>query len=132
MTFLAVANHHFFIHFSEDHCRLSSAQSILEVPDSKRSLVLTMISKTFLFGCPDVHRARFERLLVDQLVYTSPWRKHISGTVEDLKQKMTWVSSIAIVVATLVDLCFSDLHTPRVRCLPIPRKTKLMLIVSNS
>ena len=83
-------------------------------------MVLTMISKILLFGFPDVHRARFERLWVDQVVYTSPWRKHVSGTVEALKQKMTWVSSIAIVMGTFLDLFFSDLRTPRVRYPPSP------------
>ncbi|KAH9164843.1 hypothetical protein EDB89DRAFT_1850829, partial [Lactarius sanguifluus] len=93
-------NHRFFIHFGEDHCRLSSDQAILEVPNNKESLVLAIISKTLLFGLPDRHRAQFERLWVDQLAYTAAWRKHVSGTVEDLKQMMSWVSSIA----TLWDL----------------------------
>jgi hypothetical protein len=99
----------------EDRCRLSSDQSILEMPDGTLSLVLTLMSKTVLFGFPDVHRARLEGLWVDQLAYTSPWRKHVSDTVEDLKQKMTWVGSIAVVVATFSHLFLSDLHTPRVR-----------------
>jgi hypothetical protein len=85
-----VANHRFFIHFGEDHCRLSSDQSILEAPDSKRSLALTIISKTLLLGLPDEHQAQFESLWVDQLAYTSPWRKHVSGTVEELNQLTSW------------------------------------------
>jgi hypothetical protein len=84
-----VANHRFFIHFGEDHCRLSSDQAILEAPDSKESLVLAVLSKTLLFGLPNRHKARFERLWVDQLAYTSPWRKHVSETAEDLKQMMS-------------------------------------------
>lgn len=92
---LIAANHRFFIHFGEDHCRLSSDQSILEVPDSKRSLALTILSKTLLLGLPDEYQARFESLWVDQLAYTSPWRKHVSGTVEELNQLTSWVSSIS-------------------------------------
>ena len=88
------ANHRFFIHFGEVHCRLSSDQSILEVPDSKRSLTLAIISNTLLFGLPNEHEAQFESLWVDQLAYTSPWRKHISGTVEELNYMMSWVSFI--------------------------------------
>jgi hypothetical protein len=91
-----VANHRFFIHFGEDHCRLSSDQSILEVPDSKQSLALTFVSKTLLLGLPDEHQARFESLWVDQLAYTSPWRKHVSGTVEELNQLMSWFFALLI------------------------------------
>ncbi|KAF8257102.1 hypothetical protein EI94DRAFT_1634117, partial [Lactarius quietus] len=47
-----IANHRFFIHFGEDHCRLSSDQAILEVPDAKRSLVLAILSKVLLFDFP--------------------------------------------------------------------------------
>jgi hypothetical protein len=92
---LPAANHRFFIHFGEDHCRLSSDQSILEVPDSKRSLTLAIISNTLLFGLPNEHQAKFESLWVDQLAYTSPWRKHVSGTMEELRHMMSWVSLIS-------------------------------------
>jgi len=110
MISLVVANHRFFIHFGEDHCRLSSDQAILEVPNGKESLVLTMISKTLLFGLPNRHRARFERLWVDQLAYTSPWRKHVSETTEDLKQIMSWVSSIAPVMGSLLTISLRTSH----------------------
>ncbi len=90
---LAAANHRFFIHFGEDHCRLSSDQPILDVPDNKRSLVLAIISKTLLLGLPDQYQARFESLWVDRLAYTFLWRKHVSETSEDLKQMTSWVSS---------------------------------------
>ena len=79
-----------------------------------------MIMKA-LFDLPDVYRAEIETLWVDQhaLSYSlSPmlsWRKHISNTVEDLKQKMSWVRLIAIVVEAILNLHVSDLHTPRVR-----------------
>jgi hypothetical protein len=95
LVILPAANHRFFIHFGEDHCRLSSDQSILEVPDSKRSLTLAIISNTLLFGLPNEHQAKFESLWVDQLAYTSPWRKHVSGTMEELRHMMSWVSSIS-------------------------------------
>ena len=90
------ANHRFFIHFGEDHCRLSSDQSILQVHDRKRSLTLAIVSNTLLFGLPNEHEAKFESLWVDQLAYTSPWRKHISGTVEELNYMMSWVGFISI------------------------------------
>ena len=90
---LPTANHRFFIHFGEDHCRLSSDQSILAVSESKRSLTLAIVSNTLLFGLPNEHEAKFESLWVDQLAYTSPWRKHVSRTVEELSHMMSWVSS---------------------------------------
>jgi hypothetical protein len=99
---LPAANHRFFIHFGEDHCRLSSDQSILEVPDSKRSLTLAIISNTLLFGLPNEHQAKFESLWVDQLAYTSPWRKHVSGTMEELRHMMSWVSLISTGLVSLL------------------------------
>ncbi|KAI9465769.1 hypothetical protein BJY52DRAFT_485793 [Lactarius psammicola] len=91
-----VANHRFFVHFGEDHCRLSSDQSILEVPDNKRSLVLAFISNALLFRLPNEHQARFESLWVDQLAYTAPWRKHVSGNVDDLNQMTSWFLALII------------------------------------
>src|ERR1700677_2476703 len=121
---LPVVNHRFIIYAGEDHCRMSSDQCVFRESDSERGLLLTVISKA-LFGLPDVHRAGIETLWVDQyaLSYSFSlvlsWRKHISDTIEDLKQKMSWVSLIAIVVEALVDLFLSDLHTPRVRLPPL-------------
>ncbi|KAI0301652.1 hypothetical protein B0F90DRAFT_1628576, partial [Multifurca ochricompacta] len=92
-----VANHRFITHFGEDHCRMSFDQSILKMPESKRSLTLAVISKA-LFDLPNERRARLENIWVDDLVYSSNWRKFIAETVEDLKQKMLWVSSIATAV----------------------------------
>ena len=106
---LTAANHRFFIHFGEDHCRLSSDQSILEVRDNKRSLVLAFISNALLFGLPHEHQARFESLWVDQLAYTAPWRKHISGTVDDLNQMTSWVSSISTGSASSLTFCLKFL-----------------------
>jgi len=91
-----VANHRFFIHFGEDHCRLSSDQPILEVPDSKRSLSLAILSNTLLFGLPNELESKFESLWVDQLAYTSPWRQHVAGTVEELTYMMTWFLALLI------------------------------------
>ncbi|KAH9017911.1 hypothetical protein EDB84DRAFT_664182 [Lactarius hengduanensis] len=117
-----VANHRFFIHFGEDHCRLSSDHSILEVPDNKRSLVLAIMSNTLLFGFPNEYQARFERLWMDQLTYSDPWRKHVSETVDDLKQMTSWflallisntlmiqVSSILVLTHTSLLLCILGL-----------------------
>ncbi|KAH9017912.1 hypothetical protein EDB84DRAFT_1566645 [Lactarius hengduanensis] len=91
-----VASHRFFIHFGEDHCRLSSDHSILEVPDNERSLVLSFVSNALLFGFPNELQARFESLWVDQHTYIAPWRKHVSGTVDDLKQMMLWFLALII------------------------------------
>lgn len=94
---LAVAKHRFILHAGEDHYLLRGSQCVFEKPESERSLLLTMISKA-LFGLPDVYKAEIEILWVDQHAFSysfSPmlsWRKHISDTVEDLKQKMSWVS----------------------------------------
>ncbi|KAI0280235.1 hypothetical protein BGY98DRAFT_914957 [Russula aff. rugulosa BPL654] len=96
MTYVArlwvvVANHRFFTHFGEDHCRMSSMHSILESPPKKRNIILRAISK-LLFDLPIEHKEHLENLWVDQLVYSAAWRKHVSGRVGDLLQKMTWVS----------------------------------------
>jgi len=79
-----IANRRFFIHFGEDHCRLSSDQLILEVPERKESLILAVVSNTLLFGYPNFYRARFEGLWVDQLAYISPWRKHFHEMIKEL------------------------------------------------
>ncbi|KAH9031463.1 hypothetical protein EDB84DRAFT_170415 [Lactarius hengduanensis] len=93
-----VANHRFFIHSNEGlkHCQLSSTQSTLEVPDSKWSLVLGIISKLLLFGIPDYYEERFKNFWVDQLVDAprSSWHEHASETIEDLKQTMSWILAL--------------------------------------
>jgi hypothetical protein len=91
--FSFTANHRFFTHFGEDHCRMSSVHSVLQAPDRKKSIILTAISKV-LFGLPNQHRERLERLWVDDLVYASAWRKHVSERIGDLRLKMIWVSQI--------------------------------------
>ena len=115
---LAVAKRRFILHASKYHCRLRGNQCVIEKPESERGILLTMISKA-LFGLPDVHRAEIETLWVALSHSFSPmlsWHKHISDTIGDLKQKMSWVSIIAIVVeAIMLDLHVLDLHTPRVR-----------------
>lgn len=85
------ANHRYFTHFGEDHCRMSSVHSILDSAPRKRSIILSAISK-LLFDLPIEHREHLEKLWVDQLVYSAAWRKHVSERVGDLLQKMTWVS----------------------------------------
>ncbi|KAF8258671.1 hypothetical protein EI94DRAFT_1111045 [Lactarius quietus] len=82
-----VANHRFFVHFGEDHCRLSSDQAILE-GGRKESRILKVISNTILFGFPKWYQARFEGLWVDQLAYTFRWRKHVAETDKELNQTM--------------------------------------------
>ncbi|KAN0127126.1 hypothetical protein V8E53_015064 [Lactarius tabidus] len=90
-----VANHRFFIHFGEDHCRLSSDQAILE-SIRRESLVLIIISNTLLFGFPNWYQARFEGLWIDQLAYTAPWQKHVSETNKDFRQMMSSVFALLI------------------------------------
>jgi hypothetical protein len=74
----------------------------LEVPDSKRSLGLAILSNALLFGLPNEHESKFESLWVDQFAYT--WRKHVAGTVEELKHMMSWVSLIFTGSSILSDL----------------------------
>lgn len=109
LTFLTIlfapANHRFFTHFGEDHCRMSSTHSVVEAPARRRNLILTTLSK-LLFNLPVEHRERLEKLWVDSLVYSSAWRKHVSERVEDLQQTMTWVSEplLSAVESNLIHL----------------------------
>ena len=89
---LTAAIHRSSTNFGDDSCQLSFDQSIVEIPVSKWSLSLAIISNTLLFGLPDGHRARFKNLWLDQLVNTSRWREHISETVENSKQTISSVS----------------------------------------
>jgi hypothetical protein len=92
---VVVANHRYFTHFGEDHCRMSSMHSVLESAPRKRSIILTAVSKV-LFDLPSEHRDHLEKLWVDQLVYSAAWRKHVSDRVGDLLQKMTWIFALTI------------------------------------
>ena len=105
LAILHAANHRFFIYFGEDHCRLSSDQSILEVPERKQSLILAVISNTLLFGLPNEHEAKFESLWVDQLAYIT-WPKHFRRTIEELSHMVLWVSSISHRYHIITDLYF--------------------------
>jgi len=90
-----VAHHRFFTHFGEDHCRLSYEQAILEAPERQHSLFLSAISKA-LFDIPNGHRARLENIWVDQLTFTSSWRKYVSERIEDIKFNMILLSALWI------------------------------------
>jgi hypothetical protein len=79
---------------------MSSNQSIVDLPERKRSLILSAISLV-LFCLPNERREALEGLWVDELAYTSTWRKHVSNTVEDLKQRIIWVSSFTAIGYTL-------------------------------
>ena len=87
----APANHRLFTHFGEDHCRMSYEQSILETPERKRNLALTIMSKA-LFDIPNGHRERLESIWVDELTYTSTWRTIVSERIEDIKLNIILVS----------------------------------------
>ena len=91
MVLFAPANHRFFTHFGEDHCRMSSTHSVLEAPERKHSHILTAVSRA-LFDIPIQHQARLENLWVDEINYASAWRKYVSERIEDLKLHMIWVS----------------------------------------
>ncbi len=52
---------------------------------------------------------------MDQLIYTSRWRRHVSETVGDLRQEILRVSEIDIVVVSLLTISSSDLGTSHVR-----------------
>ncbi|KAI9509045.1 hypothetical protein F5148DRAFT_816527 [Russula earlei] len=93
---VVVANHRFFTHFGENHCRMSAVHSVLEAPIRKRSLLLTGISKV-LFDLPNEHRRRLENIWVDELVYAAAWRKYVSERVEDLRLTMIWVSQTRVI-----------------------------------
>ncbi|KAH9952360.1 hypothetical protein BC827DRAFT_1256263 [Russula dissimulans] len=92
---VVVANHRFFTHFGENHCRMSAVQPVLELPGGKRPLILRALSKA-LFDLPNAHRVRLEKLWVDELVYASSWRKHVSERVEDLRLKMIWIFALTM------------------------------------
>ena len=57
-----------------------------------------------LFGLPEERRACFESLCVDQLIHTSRWRKHVSETIDDLKQEISRVSEIDVIVVSLLTI----------------------------
>jgi hypothetical protein len=95
LILLTPANHRFFTHFGENHCRLSAIHSVLEAPARKRPLILWAISKA-LFDLPNAHRERLENLWVDELVYASSWRKYVSERLEDLTMKMIWLFALTI------------------------------------
>jgi len=102
---VVVANHRFFTHFGEDHCRMSSMHSILNSQPRKRSIVLTAASK-LLFDTPIEHREHLEKLWVDQLVYSAAWRKHVSQRVGDLLQKMTWIFALTIANILILPIAY--------------------------
>ncbi|KAI9458604.1 hypothetical protein BJY52DRAFT_1186742 [Lactarius psammicola] len=72
--------------------------------------------KVLLFGLPDEHRARFENLCVDRLIYTSRWREHVAETVDDLKQERSRI------------LIFFSANILMMRISSFPSLTKLSLI----
>jgi hypothetical protein len=106
---VVVANHRFFSHFGEDHCRMSCIHSVVEAPAGKRGLVQGLVLKAIskaLFDLPTEHRERLEMLWVDDLVYSSAWRKHVSERVEDLVQKMTWIFALTIANILIIPISY--------------------------
>jgi len=107
---VVVASHRFFAHFGEDHCRMSSCQPVLDAPKRKQNLILTTISKA-LFDLPNEHRTRLEGLWVDDLAYTSTWRKYVSETVEDLKQRVILIFALLIANLLMIPISYSPALT---------------------
>ena len=101
----APANLRFLTHFGEEYGLMFSIHSVVEVPARRRNLILTTLSK-LLFDQPVELRERLEKLWVDNLVYNSAWRKHVSEGVEDLQQIMTWVNEplFSVLVFKLIHL----------------------------
>ncbi|KAH9074250.1 hypothetical protein EDB83DRAFT_2355709 [Lactarius deliciosus] len=85
--------------------------------DSKRSPILTTVSKVLLFGFPEERMSRFKNLGVDQLANTSRWREHVSETVDDLKQQVPRM--LALLSANILMLQISS----------VPALTKLSVIL---
>jgi hypothetical protein len=123
---LPAANHRFFIHFGEEHCRLSSDQSILEVPDNKWSLVLAIVSNTLLFGLPKRNQAKFESLWVDQLAYISPRRNHFRRTIEELSHMMLSVSSFPLAIVSSLNFDPSPSPFSCEKYIPLPGNGQLI------
>ena len=109
---------------------MSSNKSVLVVPERRQSLIFAAMSKA-LFDLPNEHQTRLEGLWVDDLVYLSTWRKHVSETVEDLKQRMAWVSSITATVVCLLTLLFyeKDFRTSNVSKLPPNLEAQADLVI---
>jgi hypothetical protein len=94
LILLTPANHRFFTHFGENHCRLSAIHSVLEAPARKRPSFcgpFPRLCSTY----PMPIESALENLWVDELVYASSWRKYVSERLEDLTMKMIWVSQNA-------------------------------------
>jgi hypothetical protein len=77
---------------------------ISEVTDSKRSLILTVVSTVLLFGLPDYHQAQLESLCADQIIDTPRWSVHVFKTAWGLGMRLVLVSEISIVVASLLTI----------------------------
>ena len=92
---LTVVNHRICIRFGEEHCRMSSDQSTLEVPHGKWCLVLASLSNMLLFGFPGHFEARFKSC---QIVDTSRGLETVSEMVEDLNRTRSCVSWISVVM----------------------------------
>lgn len=56
--------------------------------DSKRSLILTVVSTVLLFGLPDYHQAQLESLCADQIIDTPRWSVHVFKTAWGLGMRL--------------------------------------------
>ncbi|KAF8267561.1 hypothetical protein EI94DRAFT_1786391 [Lactarius quietus] len=122
----SIERHRSFIHFGEDFRLLPSETSNPSLTDSKRSLILTAVSKVFLFGLPDDHRARFEKLCADQLTFTPGWRKHVSKTAGDLGNEIA--RSLALLGMTQLSPAIRSGTISMALFSPFPTLAKLSLI----
>lgn len=62
----------------------------METPERKTSLFLMAISKA-LFDIPNGLRERLEGIWVDELTFTSSWRKFVSERIDNIKFYMVLV-----------------------------------------
>ncbi|KZT04470.1 uncharacterized protein LAESUDRAFT_785263 [Laetiporus sulphureus 93-53] len=60
--------------YGDKHARLSSDQSVLDLPSIPRSRLFSAVSM-LLFNVPSSYERQFEDLWVDELVYQEPWQK---------------------------------------------------------
>jgi len=97
---------------------MSAVHAVLEAPERKRPLILRAISKA-LFDLPNAHRERLENLWVDELVYASSWRKHVSERLDDLMMKMTWFFALTI----------ADILIMPISHIPILNKLSILLCI---
>lgn len=78
-------------HYSQERCRLSRDQSILDLGDVPERQVVFSAFSALSFGGVDRFHAAFQRLWVDEIVYLMDWRPFIASS------KREWTCVVAVV-----------------------------------